>query len=434
MLGVFLGAIIPVVLGAYALRRKRATGRVSEHHSTRPIVREMLGNAQTLLAFLCLINTDVIVARNVLDAHDAGLYAGGLILTKAMLFLPQFVVVVAFPSMSTAHERRQALIRGLTLILVLGAAGVLACALLPQLALVFIGGSEYAEVQDQLWLFAVLGTVLSLLQLLIYSVLARQGTKSVYLVWFALVVLLVVGLNTSTVLELLVVVTAVDTVLFLTLLAISFHRLRLRSRRRASARSGDVAAGRSDRRAPLAQLSMRGLVPAVAGADGHVEGDLQLRGTAHLLAHQRLEGLALAGEDLEDQLVVDLEQHPRPQPGLDGRLVHAQHRHLDQVGCGALDRGVEGHPLCHLATLAVVGGEVGQVTAPARGWSRCSPTAGPRRRRSRGSREPRRRSRSTRPSAPAPRSGGSELRTEAERREAVGEAVVHRLDLGPLAG
>ena len=227
MLGVFLGAIIPVVLGAYALRRKRATGRVSEHHSTRPIVREMLGNAQTLLAFLCLINTDVIVARNVLDEHDAGLYAGGLILTKAMLFLPQFVVVVAFPSMSTAHERRQALIRGLTLILVLGAAGVLACALLPQLALVFIGGSEYAEVQDQLWLFAVLGTVLSLLQLLIYSVLARQGTKSVYLVWFALVVLLVVGLNTSTVLGLLLVVTAVDTVLFLTLLAISFHRLRL---------------------------------------------------------------------------------------------------------------------------------------------------------------------------------------------------------------
>ena len=129
----------------------------------------------------------MIVARNVLDGHDAGLYAGGLILTKAMLFLPQFVVVVAFPSMSTAHERRQALMRGLTLILALGAAGVLACALLPQLALVFVGGSEYAEIQDLLWLFAVLGTVLSLLQLLIYSVLARQGTRSVYLVWVALV-------------------------------------------------------------------------------------------------------------------------------------------------------------------------------------------------------------------------------------------------------
>ena len=36
--------------------------------------------------------------------HDAGLYAGGLILAKAVLFLPQFVVVVAFPSMSTAER------------------------------------------------------------------------------------------------------------------------------------------------------------------------------------------------------------------------------------------------------------------------------------------------------------------------------------------
>jgi O-antigen/teichoic acid export membrane protein len=226
LFGVFLGAIIPVFLGVYALRRKRAPGRVSAHHSTRPIVREILGNTQTLLAFLCLTNCDVIVARNVLDGRDAGLYAAGLILTKAMLFLPQFVVVVAFPSMSTAQERRQALMRGLTLILALGASGVLACALLPQLALVFVGGSEYAAIQDRLWLYAVLGTVLSLLQLLIYSVLARQGTRSVYLVWFALAVLLAVGLQASTVLGLLLVVTTVDTVLFLTLLAISLHRLR----------------------------------------------------------------------------------------------------------------------------------------------------------------------------------------------------------------
>ena len=227
LLGVFLGATIPVCLGVYALRRKRAPGGVSEHHSTRPIVREILGNTQALLAFLCLTSCDMVVARNVLDGRDAGLYAAGLLLTKAMLFLPQFVVVVAFPAMSTAHERRQALVRGLLLILALGAACVLACALIPQLALIFVGGSEYTAIADWLWLYAVLGTVLSLLQLLIYSVLARQGTRSVNLVWCALVVLLVIGLNTSTVLGLVLVVTTVDTILFLTLLAISHHHLRL---------------------------------------------------------------------------------------------------------------------------------------------------------------------------------------------------------------
>ena len=70
--------------------------------------------------------------------------------------------------------------------------------------------------------------MLSLLQLLIYAVLARQGTRSV---------LPGVGragraaghrLAGSTVLyALLLVVAAVDTALFLTLLAISLHRLRL---------------------------------------------------------------------------------------------------------------------------------------------------------------------------------------------------------------
>jgi O-antigen/teichoic acid export membrane protein len=227
LLGVFLGALVPVALGAYALRRRRTPGSHSEHHATRPIAREVLGNAQTLLAFLCLINCDVILARNILDEHDAGLYAAGLIVTKAMLFLPQFVVVVAFPSMSTAHERRQALVRGLTLILGLGAMGVLACAVLPRLALVFVGGSDYAEIQGRLWLFAVLGTVLSLLQLLVYAVLARRGTRSVYLVWGTLVAVLAIGSQASTVTGLLLVVTTVDATLFLALLATSLHRLRL---------------------------------------------------------------------------------------------------------------------------------------------------------------------------------------------------------------
>ena len=120
-----------------------------------------------------------------------------------MLFLPQFVVVVAFPSMSTAHERRRALTRGLALIAGLGRRGARLARLLPGLALVFVGGAEYAEIADQLWLFAVLGTVLSMLQLLVYAVLARQGTRSVCLVWVALVLLVLRRLPATTVTGLL---------------------------------------------------------------------------------------------------------------------------------------------------------------------------------------------------------------------------------------
>jgi O-antigen/teichoic acid export membrane protein len=226
MLGVLIGTIVPALFGWYALRIKRPAREHVEHHSRRTLIREILGNSQTLLAFMCLMNCDVIVARNILPEHDAGLYAGGLILTKAMLFLPQFVVVVAFPAMSTAEERRGALMRGLTLVLGLGVAGVLASAVLPQLALIFVGGDEYAEIDSRLWLFAVLGTALSLLQLLIYAVLARQGTKSVYLVWAALAAVLAIGSRADSLGTLLLTVVTIDSLLFLGLLVISLHRLR----------------------------------------------------------------------------------------------------------------------------------------------------------------------------------------------------------------
>ena len=102
------GQFAPVVVGWWALRHERHPGEVGEHHGLRPVLREVVHNSQALLAFFALSNADVIVARNVLDDHDAGLYAGGLILTKAVLFLPQFVVVLAFPAMSVGHRAAHA--------------------------------------------------------------------------------------------------------------------------------------------------------------------------------------------------------------------------------------------------------------------------------------------------------------------------------------
>jgi O-antigen/teichoic acid export membrane protein len=226
LLGTTLGAIAPVVAGWWFLRRAREPGTTSEAHGFRSVMVETFRNSQVLLAFFALSNVDVIVARNVLPEHQAGLYAGGLILTKAVLFLPQFVVVVAFPSMSTIAERRRALTLSLALVAGIGAAVTLGAAVLPRLALVFVGGADYTEITDQLALFAVLGTVLAMLQLLVYSVLARQAHRSVLLVWLALVVLVGLGLLTSGFEQLLSVVLLVDGALFLVLLALSLYRTR----------------------------------------------------------------------------------------------------------------------------------------------------------------------------------------------------------------
>ena len=237
MLGVALGAVPPVILGWWALRSKREPGVTSEKHGMQLVLREAFHNSQALLAFFALSNADVVVARNVLPEHDAGLYAGGLILTKAVLFLPQFVIIVAFPAMSTAHERRTALTRSLLLVGGLGICATLGALLLKDLALVFVGGDEYSEIASTLWVFAILGTALSMLQLLVYSVLARQGRRPVYLVWAAFLVVVGVGYFLDSLHALVPLVVITDLVLFATLLALSLYTM-------ARSRDGETSAAR----------------------------------------------------------------------------------------------------------------------------------------------------------------------------------------------
>lgn len=226
MVAVTVGLVAPVIVGWWALRGRHEAGAEKPEHRAREIVKETVHNSQALLAFFALSNLDVIVARNVLSGHDSGLYAGGLILTKAVLFLPQFVVIIAFPAMSTASERRRALVRSLSLVALLGAACTAGAWLLSGLAMTFVGGREFVEVQDRLWLFAVLGTALSMLQLLVYSVLARQGRGSVWFIWAGVVALIGFGVLTDSINALLFTVVAIDVTLFVVLLGLSLYRMR----------------------------------------------------------------------------------------------------------------------------------------------------------------------------------------------------------------
>ncbi|MBA3782170.1 MAG: polysaccharide biosynthesis protein [Nocardioides sp.] len=223
LVGVFIGAIAPVIVGWLALRGPRDQSNHSDTHAAGLILREALGHSQTLFAFFALSNVDIILARNVLDGHEAGLYAGGLILTKAVLFLPQFVVVVAFPAMSTSHQRRRALTLSLALVTALGVCVTLGAWLLSSLALIFAGGSKFADIEDRLWLFAILGTLLAMLQLVVYSVIARQGQRSIYIVWAALITLVGGGLLMHSLINLLLWVTLVDAGLLVVLIGISYY-------------------------------------------------------------------------------------------------------------------------------------------------------------------------------------------------------------------
>lgn len=220
LLGVVIGAYIPVLVGWLALRRSREPGEESAEHSSRELWKETLHNSNVLLAFFALCNVDILVARNVLDEHQAGLYAGGLIMVKAVLFLPQFVVVLAFPSMSSGGTERATLHKSLVVVAGLGAVAALGTAVLSGLAVIFVGGAQYASIQDELWVFALLGTALSLLQLLVYNVLARQARRAVLLLWLALVAVVVLGQMAGSVETLLVTVLLVNSTLLALLLVL----------------------------------------------------------------------------------------------------------------------------------------------------------------------------------------------------------------------
>jgi O-antigen/teichoic acid export membrane protein len=232
MIGVTLALLAPVAVGWWALRQPRVdldptiTAEQAHDHGFRSVVREVVQSSLALLAFFVLSNMDVVIARNTLSHHQAGLYAAGLILTKAVLFLPQFVVVVAFPSMSTEGEQRSSLMRALAAVAVAGLASIVGAWLLSGIAMIFIGGDRYTDVQHRLWIFAVVGMMLSLLQMLIYSVLARRHRGASILVWSAVVVLAVLGLMMNTLTSLVLTVVAVDTVLMTVLLVLSLWHLR----------------------------------------------------------------------------------------------------------------------------------------------------------------------------------------------------------------
>ena len=110
MLSVTLGAVrSPPCSGSSSCAGHASTDRSATGTPDAPWSPSHCHNGFALLAFFALSNVDVIIARNVLPAEAAGLYAAGLILIKAVLFLPQFVVVIAFPTLSGSSGRRRAL-------------------------------------------------------------------------------------------------------------------------------------------------------------------------------------------------------------------------------------------------------------------------------------------------------------------------------------
>lgn len=150
-------------------------------------VTAVLRAAQVQAALMALSSADLIVARIVLDEVDAGRYALGTIATKIAFWLPQAVGVVLYPRMAQPAHSTRAIRDALAVLSGIGVAAVAGAALAAPLAPVF-AGADYAPVQHLLWLFALHGAILAVLQGALLSAIAVDRTAPAALTWVGLAV------------------------------------------------------------------------------------------------------------------------------------------------------------------------------------------------------------------------------------------------------
>ncbi|GAA4430238.1 polysaccharide biosynthesis protein [Actinokineospora soli] len=189
LVGTTGGTIAGVVIGSTAVA---AIGWVA-CGSPRPAKRSrgelgaVMHAAQAMLALVLLVNLDLVLARYFLTAPEAGEYAIGATLTKVAYWLPSAVGALVLPRLSDPGDRARtvrvalAVCAGLDALVVVGAA-----VFGPQLA-ALIGGAQYAGADLPMWRFALVGSLLALVQILLFSRIAHGDRRSAALIWLAVV-------------------------------------------------------------------------------------------------------------------------------------------------------------------------------------------------------------------------------------------------------
>ena len=229
MVGIALGAVIPAAVGSFLLRG--STGGTPEQ--VKEVLRETIHGTHTLLAFFVIANADVLLARGLLDKQSSGYYAAGVIVAKACLFLPQFVIVTVFPSLASSPGDTARLRRAIQAVAALGVCCVLGALLLPDIVVAVVGGKEkYAALGPFAWLFALAGSSYAVLQLVVYAAIAQQEKRAALLIWIGLIGLaaaaaIILGAHIATGLagvKVLVAMTATCALALSAALAAGLHR------------------------------------------------------------------------------------------------------------------------------------------------------------------------------------------------------------------
>lgn len=185
--GVGVGVLVGCAVGAVVAYRLACPGAWARHVS-RGVATEFGHVLHALLVLFTLTNVDVLLARLFLGADQSGEYSVGVQLAKIAFFLPGAIVIVLFPKMTGGNTRRAVYVAtGLTAVVGVAITGF--SLLFGSFVARVLGGAQYTDLGNEIWLFALEGSAFALVQVLLYARLAAQDRSAVLAVWAALVVL-----------------------------------------------------------------------------------------------------------------------------------------------------------------------------------------------------------------------------------------------------
>ncbi|MEV6831686.1 polysaccharide biosynthesis protein [Amycolatopsis sp. NPDC051102] len=179
--GTAIGSLAVVAAGWQICGRPRP--RWADRHGG-----EVLHTAQAMLALVLLVNLDLVLARHTLPSSEAGEYALGAIVTKIAYWLPQAVGVLVLPRFAVSDRRRRVLPIALLVCAGLDAVVLLVSLVVGPSLLALIGGARYVGSTMPVWPFALAGSMLALVQILLYARLADGDRRVTVLMWAAVVV------------------------------------------------------------------------------------------------------------------------------------------------------------------------------------------------------------------------------------------------------
>jgi O-antigen/teichoic acid export membrane protein len=201
--GVLAGTAICAALAAVASLGLLAGDlrRPGRGASTEGMLPELRGATSGMLGLFALQNIDVVLARHLLSGHLSGVYAAGSLTAKGVFWLLHVVAVVVFPRLSDPDRRKALLRRAFWLVSGTALAATLAATVTGPTVLPFVFGADYRTLGVLAGVFALVGSLVALAELLLYANLAVRGHRIAWGLWVAMTAFvgLVYGLGHQTV-------------------------------------------------------------------------------------------------------------------------------------------------------------------------------------------------------------------------------------------